>query len=488
MKKLFWLILSVLSFALLGFVYYSSHSEQIDIIKADYYLKNNDTASALKFYEQALDAGAKDSNARTNYVNLLINSSLDATSQEKLVKIINTNLGDAAEYKANSFLTDLRYEIHKLYPDNYISQGTYNQKIMRWSNNPITYGYIDADKAPEYYITEIDKAFFAWEHALNKKIEFKKVDKNPNIIISFNDTKIDVEKSEKYIAALTKPVISANTLKNMTIDYFLTSPSGEYFTENQIYNTSLHEIGHAIGFMGHSDYKKNVMHMTTDTDTVTKDLRKTLTKSDINTISLLYSIKPDITNEKNAKGEYTKYLVLGNENEVNSAKIREAKSYIQKAPNLPAGYIDLADSYVGTGEYSKALNALKHALALAKDNETISMINYNIALTSFYMEDYDNAKIYLEKSGDLKNTADSTRLMAEIYSKSGAKSEAIDMYEYLISKYPSNIEYVIALTNIYVRDNEYLKARKVLKRFISKNPQERTNSRLAPYGIIRLGL
>jgi outer membrane protein assembly factor BamD (BamD/ComL family) len=62
------------------------------------------------------------------------------------------------------------------------------------------------------------------------------------------------------------------------------------------------------------------------------------------------------------------------------------------------------------------------------------------------------------------------------------------MYEYLISKYPSNIEYVIALTNIYVRDNEYLKARKVLKRFISKNPQERTNSRLAPYGIIRLGL
>ncbi len=86
MKKLFWLILSVLSFALLGFVYYSSHSEQIDIIKADYYLKNNDTASALKFYEQALDAGTKDSNARTNYVNLLINSSLDATSQEKLVK------------------------------------------------------------------------------------------------------------------------------------------------------------------------------------------------------------------------------------------------------------------------------------------------------------------------------------------------------------------------------------------------------------------
>lgn len=488
MKKILWIILSFLSFALCGYIYVDSHSAEINIAKANYNFKKNNLESAIKYYEQAFMAGNKDSKARYNYVNLVINSPLDANAQERLVKFLEIPEDDAARFKANSFLNELRYQIHKKYPDNYISQGTYNQKILRWSSNIVTYGYTDADKAPKYYIREIDEAFSAWEKALDGKVRFQKTDNHPNIIIQFNETPVSAEENEKYVVALTKPVLNLEILKNIVTDYYLAGPDGNLFSENQVYNTALHEIGHTLGFMGHSDNYKNVMHMSTDTRTVTNDLRKRLTDSDINTMKLLYSIKPDITDSKSPKGEYTKFLVLGDNVEVSNAKIREAKTYISKAPNLPSGYIDLADAYVTIKEYSKAEKCLHRALMLARDNETLHMIYYNLALTSYFNENYEDAKTYLEKSGPIKNSETAIYLMAEIYKASGAQAEAIGLYEDLISNYPDNIEYVIALANIYVRNNSYLKARAVLKDFISKNPEERNNPRLAPYGIIKIML
>lgn len=488
MKKAFWLILSVISFILCGLVYFYSHSDTINVAKADYYFKKNNIDAAIKFYEQAFDSGSLNKKARNNYVNLIINSPMDADAQERLVKFIKYPQNDEAREKANIFLTELRYEIHKKFPDNYVSQCTYNQKIIRWSGNTITYSFTNQEEAPEYYTQEIEKAFETWEKELDGAVKFKKVENDSQIIICFNTAETSANENEKYIAAITKPIINSNMLENIVTDYYLKTPNGEFFTENQIYNTALHEIGHTLGFWGHSNYPKNVLHMSTDTVTVTNDLRKTLTDSDINTIKLLYKIKPDISDNKTAKGEYTKYLILGNDMAVANAKIKEAKNYIQKAPNLPAGYIDLADGFVATEEYPKALKSLDKALMLAKDEDTVYSIYYNMALVYFYMSDYENALKFLEKSGKLRNTEPSLYLLARIYTLSGAKNEAINIYEDLISKNPSNIEYVIGLTNIYVKDFAYLKARAVLRDFLTHNPNEKNNPRLNPYGIVRIGL
>lgn len=486
MKKTFWLILSLLSFFLVFFICAESFSDKFNALIANYYFKKNDINSAIKFYEIAFDFGLKDSTARQNYINLIINAPLDIPAQEHLEKFIEIPIDDGAKNEANAFLSSLRYQIHKNYPDNYIYQCTYNQKIIRWSNNEITYGYTNPQKAPEYYIKEIDNAFLEWEKALDNSIHFVKTSDNPDIVIRFNSTVLGSDKNEKYIAATTQPVINSDSLKNMITDYYLTSPDGNYYSDNQIFNTALHEIGHELGIMGHSDYRKNVMYMSSDYTTLSDDSRKTLTNSDINTIKLLYKIKPDITDKKQSTGEYTRFIVFGGENEVANAKIREAKIYINKTPNLPLGYIDLADAYMGNKEYRKALKCLNKALMIAKDNDTIYTIYYNLALVSYYISDYENAKAYLEKSGNMKNSDNATRLLAEIYTASGAENEAIALYEVLISKYPSDIEYTIALANIYVRRKNYLKARAVLKNYISQNPAEKNNPRLKPYGIIRL--
>ena len=488
MKKALWLILSSVSFVLLGFIYFDSHLDKIYVARADYYFRNNDIESAVHFYEKAFESGATDSKSRNNYVNLVINSPLNIEAQDRLVKFIKYSVEDDAKYRAVSFLSDLRAEIYRKYPDNYISQATYNQKIMRWGEPLITYGYFNQEDAPEYYIKAINNAFSVWEGNLDKKVMFKKSDKNPNILIRFNEIRSAADENEKYIAAYTQPVVEQGILKNMIINCYLKTPDGKNFSENQIYNNALHEIGHALGFMGHSDYKKNIMHMTSDTAAVTNDIRKSLTKSDINTMKLLYDTKPDITNTKAASGKYTRYLVIGNDAEVANAKIKEAKTYIKKAPNLTGGYIDLADAYTAREEYSKALKCLNKALMIAKDNNNIYMIYYNMALINYYLEDYVNAAECLKKSGAYQNSSSAKYLLAQIYVKSGKKDEAIGIYEDLILKNPSEIDYVIGLTNIYVKDKEYIKARRVLKEFVAKNPSERNNSRFAPYGIIRMFL
>ncbi len=485
MKKTYLMFLSVLCFILGGIAWFNYHSEIVFAILAEYNYNRNNINIAIQQYEKAFDGGYKNSKARMSYVNLIINSPLNSEAQARLIKFINLSEDDAAKYKAELFLSDLRSEIHRKYPDNYISQTTYNQKLIRWSHNPVTYNFYNAQKAPEYFKEEINNAFSVWEANSDDKIIFKQVSNNPDIVIRFNTKKTYAEDTEKYIVALTKPIIQADVLKNMVIDFFVTTPDGEYFTKNQVYNTALHEIGHALGIMGHSDSIKSIMYMSSDSVTLTNDLRKELTIKDLNTLKLLYSTKPEITDKNIEDYEYTSSLVIGKTENIANAKIREAKNYIKNAPNLPQGYIDLADVYVSQGEYSKAVDALNKALTLADSDEILSMIYYNLAVSYYFMSDFAQAKSFLGMSGGMQNSESAKQLLAEIYSKSSATTEAIAMYEDLIIKHPSNIEYVIALTNIYVRDKRYLKAREVLKEFITKNPSERNNPKLSPYGIVK---
>ena len=54
--------------------------------------------------------------------------------------------------------------------------------------------------------------------------------------------------------------------------FFVKNPNNDFFTNNQIYNNALHEIAHALGFMGHSDDKNNIMYLTRDSIThINKD-------------------------------------------------------------------------------------------------------------------------------------------------------------------------------------------------------------------------
>ena len=86
------------------------------------------------------------------------------------------------------------------------------------------------------------------------------------------------------------------------------------------------------------------------------------------------------------------------------------------------------------------------------------------------------------KSDDLHN------LLAQIYKRQGKTKKAIKEYEYVLIKNPENIDYTIALANIYIRRYQIFKARKIFSNYLKLHPQDKTADKLKPYRFITIFL
>ena len=107
---------------------------------------------------------------------------------------------------------------------------------------------------------------------------------------------------------------------------------------------------------------------------------------------------PDITNSDDLGSEYISYLVLGNDEEVNISKAREAKNYIYHAPTLPSGYIDLGIAYAELNKPGEAMRAMRKAYELSKSDNEKFLSAYNLAVM------YMNSG-HLEKAENMANEA-----------------------------------------------------------------------------------
>lgn len=455
-----------------------------------YYFEHNDILKGQSFYEKSYKLGNTDKNLRNTYVNSLLNSNLTIEAQEKLAKIATDEIPDISQTRAQYALLKLYREVIKKYPRNYIKQAPYNNKIMHWGKMPITYMFINSYEAPLYYTQEIKTAFIEWERASMHKISLKETtDENADIVIEFikNESE-DFEYNKKYVVAYTIPNLKGNKLERMEIKFNIKNLYGQYYEQNQIHNVALHEIFHALGFMGHSYNKTDIMFMSNES--YNNDERKILNRADTETLRLLYKIKPDITNGKSERivYEYVPYVVLGNSEDINNSKIKEAANYIKRAPNLPGGYIDMAESFAAKKQYTQAVQVLNKALSLSDNNDTNYIVYYNLAVCYFYLGDYKNSEIYIKKAKSLNNSEELHLITAEIYVKQNLTKQAISEYRELLKQSPNNIEYVINLANIYVKKHDYFGARKLLKNYIKNNPREKNNERLKSYGILIWGI
>lgn len=472
---------------LLFILYIKYHAEYFYVGLGNHYYKHNNINRAIENYEKAFKLGINDSKLRDVYVNSIINSPLTVERQEKLAKIASDEINDTASETAEYFLHNLRREIINKYPNNYIQQATYNGKILHWGRFPITYTIKNIKNIPAEFAEEIDNAFNEWERVSSCRVTFLKENiGSADIEVEFfSDKTENVEYGKKYVTAYTTPDVSQDNLRKMNIKFNILDPEGKLYTRNQIYNTALHEIFHALGLMGHSYEPDDVMFMAKNGYKIIKDERMKISDSDKKTLELLYKIKPDITNENKLQYEYIPYLVLGDTSERNNSKKLEAKNYIYNAPTLPGGYIDLAESLASDGKNVEAIHNLEKALRLAIDNDTKYIIYYNMAVSYYKIEFYDLALDYVNKAFEIKDSEELELLQAEIFLKTKKIKSAIENYSKLVQKYPSNIEYTIALANIYVKKHDYFKARKVIKNYMKNNPKDKKNKRLEPYGILR---
>ena len=486
MKNCAKIFLSIFCILLLViFAYFNLNKADVYAKLGKFYAKQNNYTQAQNYYEKSYALGNNDVKFREYYVNLLINSPLTIQAQEKLVKIAEGKTQDSASESAKYFLYNLKREIHNKYPDTYIQQAAYDGKIMHWGKIPITYTLKYSKNTPSELVNAVNDAFDTWERVSSARIRFEKTSHNADIIVNFIEQKINnAEYGQKYVIAYTVPDITQNKLNKMNMFLNIISLDGGLFTPNEIYNTALHEVFHALGFMGHSQDKSHIMYMAKTREDIGNDTRRKVSDADKGTLELLYKIKPDITNANELKYDYIPYPVIGNSADVNYAKADEAMSYIRRAPNIPAGYIDLAQTLLKEKNYKGAISNLEKAYRLSKNNESRYLALFNLAVAYYYDEKYIMSVFYAEKAMEIKDEEDLHLLLAQDYMKQNDIDKAMKKFEYLISRNPNNIEYVVNLANIYIKNHNYLKARKVLKNYIKLNPKEKNNPRFKPCWIL----
>ena len=226
-----------------------------------------------------------------------------------------------------------------------------NTDIKRWDKANLNV-YIQETQSKSI----VEKAFQTWEDKSDGIVKFSFIptkeladitvtfiDKMPVIKNEYGDIKgsANVKYSEKNITHADIIIQDKD------------SKTKEDFSPDRIYVTALHEIGHAIGINTHSDDVRDIMSW------YLTDENPTISKSDINTLKILYGISEQSLKE------------IHDNPTIYSIKLNKAKEYATAYPQLPTAWSGLASAYVAMGNYEKAVESINKAIELKGDDATL---------------------------------------------------------------------------------------------------------------------
>lgn len=403
-------------------------------ISSEYYMNKGVSELKVKNYSAAVTAferslGANPSNPKAEYFLVQALSEMEPTYtvQKKLYKISQKSYSPYSKRLAKSTILQIRRDLLKDLDNNYIYNAIQGKDVIRWDirSFPLKVYIENSESVPDYYVDNLFKAMHQWDKKTGF-IKFEKTnDKNSAqirvIYKDINDSDCSNNSECAYAIAYTEPVISSkNVLKYFNLTFHRTNPKGENYSAVEVYNTSLHELGHTLGIMGHSDNPNDIMYATNeranDIYSMYRSDSQYLTLRDLKTIALLYSLAPDVSNVSNLSSEkfYYPQVILGADDEVLMQKIKELDSYIRKYPNMAAGYINIASVYAELGDLEKALAYINMAERLANTEDERYMTYYNRSVIFFNRQDFRSAKEAAQKAKDIRNNSDIQDLINEI--------------------------------------------------------------------------
>lgn len=399
--------------------------------------KYGDYVKAYNKFYMALKLRPYNKDIRYNFVKTLTKFRSNVKIQKKIYEFSESSQNDSAKTLATSKILNWRYNIHKHYGRNYINHVSYDNKILRWDINTFPLKiYIEntsIKNLPNYYVSEIKKSFTSWQNA-SGFISFTYIDdeKKADIVVKFSNIN-DSDCSGtgcKYVVAYTVPIVKGNRLKQMIITVYDKDPFGNLLSTKELHNTVLHEIGHALGIMGHSQNSYDLMYMATNQNLIQAQNLSNyiyLTSSDINTLKLLYKLVPDITNvplaQVNKSGLIYPPILIGNAETINLRKLIDAKKYVEKAPNISGGYIDLGIALAEVGKTEEATKAFNKALKLANTKNERALAYYNLAVISMNNKKYKEAIKYAEISKSIQPSDEINELVTAIRQYLGLRTK-----------------------------------------------------------------
>lgn len=193
------------------------------------------------------------------------------------LKYPNTKFGEYAAKEAKKVKDKIAFIKQSKVQDfgNYIDDLDFT---ARWMKQPIKV-WVE----PSQYDSVARQAFSEWQTKSQGLVQFKYVyqEKQGEIKVYFVDYLGGFDE-KKYELGNTQLKYSDKKIYSASVRILQKTQSGHMCSQRQLYNVILHEIGHALGMMGHSKNNNDIMY---ETD-FTHDVH--LSQKDINTLRAIY--------------------------------------------------------------------------------------------------------------------------------------------------------------------------------------------------------
>lgn len=145
------------------------------------------------------------------------------------------------------------------------------------------------------FVSYVYRAMDVWSQAAGGQISYvpTNIEAEADIRVKWTDTFDSqghkVQGGIIYTAGLTRPSIIRGELKYMTVLLSTLDITGAPQPETSIYGVAVHELGHALGLMGHSPDEGDIMHANAE--------GTRLSQRDLNTLHKLYMTQAHVTNK-----------------------------------------------------------------------------------------------------------------------------------------------------------------------------------------------
>ena len=325
--------------------------------------------------------------------------------------------------------------------DSYINNAvTSNGMYVRWDRTKPIRVYVDPANTTIENTNEVKQAVKQWAKALKGTADVILVysKQSADIVVVFSRKTFEITKTHHTLGTTLPQYTSNRLLRLSKVELSTMSPSGKVYSPVFIYNTALHELGHALGIWGHSQNKSDIMYAYAD-----ENYRRSLSARDIRTIKLLYQNPANITNTSNTSANVATKL---NKKRINT-KVEEALNYLKKNPTSVNAHKHLGSVYMGMGDYDNAIIVYKRVIILnPKDDQSYFILGY----LYFKKKDTQNAIVYYKKAVDLK---------------------------------PAKVEYTVVLVERYISAKRYNEARAALENLYRLNPDAKKNPMIARFQV-----